>query len=72
MLCLCGLPRSEAMNRSDLLRGSGCGSDRQRGWINIINDKEVSTNNCCKFMTIFIVFPGYCLKQLQQLFSDNS
>ena len=36
------------------------------------DDKEVSTNNCCKFMTIFIVFPGYCLKQLQQLFSDNS
>ena len=34
--------------------------------------KEVSTNNCCKFMTIFIVFPGFCLKQLQQLFSDNS
>ena len=36
MLCLCGLPGSEAMNRSDLLQGSGCGSDRQRGWINII------------------------------------
>ncbi|WP_300714071.1 hypothetical protein [uncultured Acetatifactor sp.] len=34
--------------------------------------KEVSTNNCCKFMAIFIVFPGFCLKQLQQLFSDNS
>ncbi len=37
-----------------------------------IMDKEVSTNNCCKFMAIFIVFPGFCLKQLQQLFSDNS
>ncbi len=36
------------------------------------HDKEVSTNNCCKFMAIFIVFPGFCLKQLQQLFSDNS
>ncbi len=35
-------------------------------------DKELSTNNCCKFMAIFIVFPGFCLKQLQQLFSDNS
>ena len=34
--------------------------------------KELSTNNCCKFMAIFIVFPGFCLKQLQQLFSDNS
>ena len=34
--------------------------------------KEVSTNNRCKFMAIFIVFPGFCLKQLQQLFSDNS
>ncbi len=34
--------------------------------------KEVSTNNCCKFIAIFIVFPGFCLKQLQQLFSDNS
>ncbi len=34
--------------------------------------KEVSTNNCCKFMAILIVFPGVCLKQLQQLFSDNS
>ncbi len=34
MLCLCGLPGGEgeciykAMNRSDLLRGSGRGSDR--------------------------------------------
>ncbi len=36
------------------------------------NSKELSTNNCCKFMAIFIVFPGFCLKQLQQLFSDNS
>ncbi len=34
--------------------------------------KELSTNNCCKFMAIFIVFLGFCLKQLQQLFSDNS
>ena len=34
--------------------------------------KELSTNNCCKFTAIFIVFPGFCLKQLQQLFSDNS
>ena len=31
MLCLCGLPGGEAMNRSDLLRGSGRGSERQRG-----------------------------------------
>ncbi len=36
MLCLCGLPGGEreciykAMNRSDLLQGSECGSDRQR------------------------------------------
>ncbi|WP_369124269.1 type III toxin-antitoxin system ToxN/AbiQ family toxin [uncultured Acetatifactor sp.] len=37
-----------------------------------LQDKELSTNNCCKFMAIFIVFPGFCLKQLQQLFSDNS
>ncbi len=36
------------------------------------HNKELSTNNCCKFMAIFIVFPGFCLKQLQQLFSDNS
>ena len=36
------------------------------------NIKELSTNNCCKFMAIFSVFPGFCLKQLQQLFSDNS
>ena len=38
----------------------------------IPDGKELSTNNCCKFMAIFIVFPGFCLKQLQQLFSDNS
>ena len=38
----------------------------------ISGNKEVSANNCCKFMAIFIVFPGFCLKQLQQLFSDNS
>ncbi len=36
MLCLCGLPGGEGeciyrvMNRSDLLQGSECGSDRQR------------------------------------------
>ena len=36
MLCLCGLPGGEAMNRSDLLRGSGCGSDRQRSHNNKI------------------------------------
>ena len=41
MLCLCGLPGGEAMNRSDLLQGSGRGSERQRGWINIINDNGV-------------------------------
>lgn len=35
-------------------------------------NKEVSTNYCCKFMAIFIVFPDFGLKQLQQLFSDNS
>ena len=35
MLCLCGLPEGEGeriyetMNRSDLLRGSGRGSERQ-------------------------------------------
>jgi len=28
--------------------------------------KEGSTNNCCRFMAIFIVFPGFCLKQLQE------
>ncbi len=39
---------------------------------NKTNGKEVSTNNCCKFMAIFIIFSGFCLKQLQQLFSDNS
>ena len=33
---------------------------------------EVSTNNCCRFMAIFIVFPGFCLKQSQQLFSGSS
>ena len=38
----------------------------------LIPVKEVSTNNCCKFMAIFIIFSGFCLKQLQQLFSDNS
>ena len=34
--------------------------------------KEVSTNNRCRFAAIFLVFPGFCLKKLQQLFSDNS
>ena len=28
----------EVMNRSDLLRGSGCGSERQRGGHKIIDD----------------------------------
>jgi len=35
-------------------------------------DKEVSSKNYCQIIDIFIVFPGFCLKQLQQLFSDNS
>ena len=35
-------------------------------------NKEVSTNNRCKFMASFIVFPGFSLDKLQRLFSDNS
>ncbi len=38
----------------------------------LMDGKEMSTNNCCKFTAIFIVFPGFCLKKLQQLFVDIS
>ena len=34
--------------------------------------KGLSANNGCGFIAVFLVFPGFCLKQLQQLFSDNS
>ncbi len=39
MLCLCGLPGGEAMNRSDLLRGSGAAlTDRGAAVIKIMED----------------------------------
>ena len=54
MLCLCGLPGGEAINRSDLLRGSGSGSDRQRGCNNkIVERKNVVATHCCVVATAF-------------------
>lgn len=32
----------------------------------IFGDKEVPANDCYKFMAIFIEFPGFCLKILQE------
>ena len=40
--------------------------------LNVADRKEVSTNNRCKFIASFIVFPGFRLNVLQRLFSDNS
>jgi hypothetical protein len=33
---------------------------------------EWSTNNCYEFKAVFLVFPGFFLKKLQQLFSERS
>ena len=33
---------------------------------------ELSANNRCEFIAVFLVFPGFLLKKLHQLFSDSS
>ena len=38
----------------------------------IHGNKELSTNNCYEFKAIFLVFQGFFLQKLQQLFSGSS
>ena len=34
--------------------------------------KGLSANNGCGFIAVFLVFPGFLLNKLHQLFSDSS
>ena len=48
-----------------------CEAPRYASW-RFREDMELSANNCCVLKAVFLVFQGFFLQKLQQLFSDSS